>query len=297
MQPKLPTSCPANAKLGALDGEITTLKGQMEAAASSHDYAKALEIANQVSAKADEFQKALAELEKSKQEYESAAKALQPKLPTTCPVNASLAERHSQIMALKGQMEAAANSEDYAKALELAKQLGAKADAYQKAVKETPPSPEKVKEVQDLITSGKKDEAIQKAIEVYGVDKSQAKKIVYDASVSGEAETSKDGTISVGDKSFSSPGWLASSTAHEAEVHVNKQGKAGKWYTGTMGTAVQEVQAYDHEIANAHKYNLTEAEIKELKKRRKEHYDQLNDDYKKRADENNYDMKSGEEGL
>ncbi len=297
LQPKLPTSCPANAKLGALDGEITTLKGQMEAAASSHDYAKALEIANQVSAKADEFQKALAELEKSKQEYESAAKALQPKLPTTCPVNASLAERHSQIMALKGQMEAAANSEDYAKALELAKQLGAKADAYQKAVKETPPSPEKVKEVQDLITSGKKDEAIQKAIEVYGVDKSQAKKIVYDASVSGEAETSKDGTISVGDKSFSSPGWLASSTAHEAEVHVNKQGKAGKWYTGTMGTAVQEVQAYDHEIANAHKYNLTEAEIKELKKRRKEHYDQLNDDYKKRADENNYDMKSGEEGL
>jgi hypothetical protein len=297
LQPKLPTACPANAKLSAVDSEITTLKGQMEAAATSNDYAKALEIAKQVSAKAEEFQKALAEFEKNKLAYEATLKALQPKLPTTCPANASLAERHSQIMVLKGQMEAAASSQDHAKALELAKQLSAKLDDYQKAVKETPPSPEKVKEVQDLITSGKKDDALQKAMEVYGVDKSQAKKIVYDASVSGEAETSEDGTITVGDKSFSSPGWLASSAAHEAEVHVNKQAKAGKWYTGVMGTAIQEVQAYDHEIANAHKYNLTQAEINDLKKRRKDYYDQLNADYKKRADESNYDMKPSEEGL
>ena len=297
LQPKLPTTCPVEAKLSALDGEITTLKGQMEAAATSKDYASALELAKQVGAKADEFQKALAEFEKNKQAYEAALNALQPKLPTTCPVNPSLAERHSQIMALKGQMEAAATSLDYAKALELAKQLTSKVDAYQKAVKETPPSPEKVKEVQDLITSGKKEEALQKAMEVYGVDKSQAKKIVYDSSVSGEAETSKDGTITVGDKSFSSPGWLASSAAHEAEVHVNKQAKAGKWYTGPMGTAIQEVQAYDHELANAHKYNLTEAEIKDLKKRRKAYYDQLNGDYKTQADGGNYDMKPGEEGL
>ena len=297
LQPKLPTSCPVEAKLSALDGEITTLKGQMEAAATSKDYASALELAKQVGAKADEFQKAFAEFGKNKQAYEAALNALQPKLPTTCPVNPSLAERHSQIMALKGQMEAAATSLDYAKALELAKQLTSTVDAYQKAVKETPPSPEKVKEVQDLITSGKKEEALQKAMDVYGVDKSQAKKIVYDSSVSGEAETSKDGTITVGDKSFSSPGWLASSAAHEAEVHVNKQAKAGKWYTGPMGTAIQEVQAYDHELANAHKYNLTEAEIKDLKKRRKAYYDQLNGDYKTQADGGNYDMKPGEEGL
>jgi DNA repair exonuclease SbcCD ATPase subunit len=297
LQPKLPTTCPVNPKLSALDGEITTLKGQMEAAAASKDYAKALELAKQVSAKADEFQKALAEFEKNKQDYEAAVKALQPKLPTTCPVNASLAERHSQIMALKGQMEAAAASQDYAKALELAKQLTAKADEYQKAVKEKPPSPEKVKEVQDLITAGKKDEAIQKAMEYYGVDKSQAKSIVYDSSVSGEAEASSDGSVKVGNKAFSSPGWLASSAAHELEVHVNKQAKASKWYTGKMGTAIQEVQAYDHEIANAHKYDLTEAEIKALKKRRKAYYDQLNADYQKRADEGNYDMKKGEEGL
>jgi len=297
LQQKLPATCPSNAKLSAIDSEITTLKGQMEAAANSKDYAKALEVAKQVSAKADEFQKALAEFEKSKQDYEAAAKALQSKLPTTCPVNAGLAERHGQLMALKGQMEAAATGQDYPKALELAKQLSGKADEYQKAVKEKPPSPEKVKEVQDLITSGKKEEALQKAMENYGVDKTQAKKIVYDATVSGEASTSKDGKVSVGDAAFSSPGWLASSAAHETEVHVNKQGKAGKWYTGTMGTAIQEVQAYDHEIANAHKYNLTEAEIKDLKKRRKEHYDQLNGDYKKQADAGNYDMKPGEEAL
>ena len=297
LQPKLPTACPSNPKLSAMDGEITTLKGQMEAAATGKDYAKALELAKQVGAKADEFQKALAEFEKNKQDYEAAVKALEPKLPTTCPANASLAERHAQIMTLKSQMEAAASGQDYAKALELAKQLSAKVDEYQKALKETPPSPAKVKEVQDLITAGKKEEALQKAMENYGVDKSQAKKIVYDATVSGEASTSKDGKVSVGDAAFSSPGWLASSAAHETEVHVNKQGKAGKWYTGTMGTAIQEVQAYDHEIANAHKYNLTEAEIKDLKKRRKEHYDQLNGDYKTRADAGNYDMKPGEEAL
>ncbi|MBL0147853.1 MAG: hypothetical protein IPP87_03620 [Ideonella sp.] len=297
LQAKLPTACPVNAKLSAIDGEITTLKGQMEAAATSNDYAKALEVAKQVSAKADEFQKALAEFEKNKQDFEAALTALQPKLPTTCPVNAGLAERHSQIMALKGQMEAAANSQDYVKALELAKQLNGKVDAYQKAVKETPPSPEKVKEVQDLITAGKKEEALQKAMENYGVDQTQAKKIVYDATVSGEASTSKDGKVRVGDAAFASPGWLASSAAHETEVHVNKQGKADKWYTGTMGTAIQEVQAYDHEIANAHKYNLTDAEIKELKKRRKEHYDQLNGDYKNQADAGNYEMKPGEEAL
>ena len=64
-----------------------------------------------------------------------------------------------------------------------------------------------------------------------------------------------------------------------------------------MGTAIQEVQAYDHEIANAHKYNLTHDEIKDLKKRRQEHYDELNAVYKTRADEGNYDMKPGEEGL
>jgi hypothetical protein len=298
LQPKLPTTCPANAKLSTLDAEITTLKGQMEAAATSKDYAKALEVANQVSAKADEFQKALAEFEKNKQEYQAAVKALQSKLPTTCPVNPSLAERHSQVMALKSQMEGAASSQDYAKALELAKQLTSKLDAYQKALKETPPSPEKVKEVQDLINSGKKEDALQKAMEVYGVDKSQAKKIVYDPTlVDEEASTSSSGKVRVGDVAFSSPGWLASSTAHETEVHVNKQGKAGKWYEGTMGTAIQEVQAYDHELENAHKYNLSEAEIKELKKRRKTNYDKLNGDYKKQADEGKYDMKTGEEGL
>jgi hypothetical protein len=298
LQPKLPTACPANAQLVALDAEITTIKAEMEAAAASKDYAKAAELADQLNAKADAFQQALAEFEKNKQAYEAALKALQPKLPTSCPVNASLAERYSQIMALKGQMEAAASSLDYAKALELAKQLTAKLDAYQKAVKETPPSPEKVKEVQDLINSGKKEDALQKAMEVYGVDKSQAKKIVYDPTlVDEEATTSSSGKVRVGDVAFSSPGWLASSTAHETEVHVNKQGKAGKWYEGTMGTAIQEVQAYDHELENAHKYNLSEAEIKELKKRRKAYYDELNGDYKKQADEGKYDMKPGEEGL
>ena len=151
------------------------------------------------------------------------------------------------------------------------------------------------KEIQALIDSGKKQEAIDKAIKDYGIDVSNTKGVTYDPTVSGEAETSSDGTVRVGDDAFASPGWLGSSLAHETEVHVNKQAEKGNWYLGAQGTALQEVEAYDHEIANAKKFGLTDTEIKELEKRRSSHYDELEPDYKKRADKGIYTMKTGEE--
>jgi uncharacterized Zn-binding protein involved in type VI secretion len=149
--------------------------------------------------------------------------------------------------------------------------------------------------IQDLINKGKKQEAIEQAVKHYGVDISQAKTVTYDPTVKGEAVTSNDGRVRVGDKAFASPGWLGSSIAHETEVHVNEQAKKGKWYTGKQGTAIQEVQAYDHEIANARKYGLTDSEVNDLKKRRKRDYDELDPEYQKRADKGNYDMKKGDE--
>jgi hypothetical protein len=166
--------------------------------------------------------------------------------------------------------------------------------AFSKSGKPTPPiDPEK--EIQDLIDAGKKQEAIDKALKHYNIDTSNTKSVKYDSTVKGEAVASKDGTIRVGDDAFASPGWLGSSLSHEIEIHINQQAKKGNWYTGPQGTALQEVQAYDHEIANAKKHGLTKAEVKDLKKRRKSYYDQLNPEYKKQADKGNFVMKKGEE--
>src|SRR6185369_1525317 len=96
-----------------------------------------------------------------------------------------------------------------------------------------------VAEVEKLIKDGKKQEAIDKAIKVYNIDTSHAKSITYDASVSGEAVTAKDGTVRVGDVSFKDAGWLGSSVGHEVEVHVNQQAHLGNWYTGPVGTDLQ----------------------------------------------------------
>ena len=154
-----------------------------------------------------------------------------------------------------------------------------------------------VKEVQDLIDSGKKQEAMDKAIAAFGIDNSHVKSMTYDSSVSGEAVTSKDGSVRVGDEAFRDAGWLGSSLGHEIEIHVNEQAEKGNWYTGAMGTALQEVQAYDYEIANADRYGTTKENLEDLEKRREDNYNQLSDEYKKRADAGNYEMKKGEEGL
>ena len=149
--------------------------------------------------------------------------------------------------------------------------------------------------IQKLIDEGKKQEAIDETIKHYGIDDTKTKEVVYDSSVSGEAAATKSGKVKVGDDAFSSPSWLASSLSHEIEIHVNNQAKKGNWYTGKEGTALQEVEAYDHEISHAKKFGTSKSEIKDLENRRKSHYDQLSPDYKKRADKGDYTMKPGDE--
>lgn len=152
-------------------------------------------------------------------------------------------------------------------------------------------------EGKDAESAAKKQEAINEAIDVYNIDTSNAKSVKYDPTVSGEGLSSSDGTVTIGDDAFKDPAWLGSSIGHESEAHVNKQGAQGKWYTGPEGTAIQEVQAYDYEIANADRYGTSPENLAELKRRRNAYYNQLSDQYKQRVNGNppNYDMKPGDE--
>ncbi|HEY6254034.1 MAG TPA: hypothetical protein VI685_29120 [Candidatus Angelobacter sp.] len=105
-----------------------------------------------------------------------------------------------------------------------------------------------------------------------------------------EASSAKDGKkvkTSLGEDAFSSPGWLASTKLHEIVGHGG-QAANGRWYNDAKGSAINEVECYDLEIANAEKNGLSKDEIEILKKRRKEHYDKLDDDNKKKVDNKDY---------
>jgi hypothetical protein len=151
------------------------------------------------------------------------------------------------------------------------------------------PTTKQVKEIQGLIDANKHQEAIDKAVEYYEVDISKVKggKVNYDAGVSGAA-TSHDGTVKMGTGHWRSPGWLASSIAHETEVHVNKQAEKGNWYTDTDGTNLQECEAYDHEISNKERFGLIKNDVDELNKTRKGYYDGMSQTYKDQADKGIY---------
>ena len=76
--------------------------------------------ANDLSAKVDAYEAALAELEQQKKEHEAALAALEPWLGNLSQSQfAKLAPMQEEINALKGQMEASAQNEDFAEALEL----------------------------------------------------------------------------------------------------------------------------------------------------------------------------------
>jgi hypothetical protein len=93
--------------------------------------------------------------------------------------------------------------------------------------------------------------------------------------------------VTIGERAFSSPGWLASSKLHEIVGH-GTQAMEGRWPTSDKGSEIAEVEAYDLELANAEKNGLSEDEINDLKARRKSHYDALDDDNKKKIDDKKY---------
>jgi hypothetical protein len=94
--------------------------------------------------------------------------------------------------------------------------------------------------------------------------------------------------VRIGRAAFRSAAWLASTIAHEVEVHVNRQAMAGQWYTDPEGAALQEVEAYDYEIQNAARFGLSTAEVAELRERRRFYYQWLSAAYQAKADVGDY---------
>ncbi len=139
-----------------------------------------------------------------------------------------------------------------------------------------------------------KKEAITLADKYYKIPQDNADgEPEYGPGTTGEGESEPSGEggkkvkVKLGEKTFTTPGWLASTKLHEIVGHGG-QAAAGHWYVDRKGTAIQEVEAYDLEIENAKKNGLSDAEIADLKKRRKKYYDKLNDDNKKKVDAKNY---------
>jgi hypothetical protein len=139
-----------------------------------------------------------------------------------------------------------------------------------------------------------KQSAIRRAIATYRIDVSR---LHLGVSYSphgdmrdreGATYLDEDGTVRVeiGDEAFASAARLGSTIAHEVEVHVNRQIAKGVYYPSTdeQGTLIQEVEAYDHELASKDRFELGADELKLLKQRRASYYRRLEWENRKRAD-------------
>jgi len=99
----------------------------------------------------------------------------------------------------------------------------------------------------------------------------------YDPDYGGDGETDAAGNVTIGNDAFRSPGWLASTKAHEG-VHQNQiaAGVGGDFWTPcTRLYHRTEVEAYDEELRldgeGAKETGLTEDEKRDLKERRDYH--------------------------
>jgi len=116
----------------------------------------------------------------------------------------------------------------------------------------------------------KKNEAFQKIIEevdkAYGIDTSNVKgEPTFSQAVKGEGVCYPDGSVMIGLRAFSSPGWLASTKKHEA-THAN-QAAEGRWPRGAVERHDAEIEAYGREVTSADTVGLTDAEREDVSER------------------------------
>jgi len=143
--------------------------------------------------------------------------------------------------------------------------------------------------VQEAIDAGDYQGAIDLTIEHYGIDASGVTgSVTYEPRLQGEAITLQDGTVVIGDGFFSSPGLLASVIGHEI-VHTEQLAN-GRWYYDDQGIIINEVEAYDWELANASANGLPQSEIEEAQNWRADYYDRLTDENKALADQGIYEL-------
>jgi hypothetical protein len=139
-----------------------------------------------------------------------------------------------------------------------------------------------------------KQSAINRAIAAYGID---VRNVPFGVAYSphggmrdreGATYVDGDGTIRVeiGDEAFASAARLGSTIAHEVEVHVNRQVVNGIFFASAdeQGWLIQEVEAYDYELASKERFGLSADEIRLVKLRRASCYRRLQWENRRRAD-------------
>jgi hypothetical protein len=153
------------------------------------------------------------------------------------------------------------------------------------------PTAQQIQEIQNLLQVGTKearDEAIRKTIAYYRIDTTKANGISYNPSLTDYGQMNGFGEVQIGKPAFSSPAMLASTLAHECEVHAGAQLDNRLYRKGTDGGALNEIEAYDHEIENADRFGLSESELQVIVGNRNHYYRQLSDAAKQLADEKTY---------
>jgi hypothetical protein len=185
-----------------------------------------------------------------------------------------------------------------------ARRVDAELDGLEQEMRRTsgddPPKPawrSRYRELQ-LRCARVKQAAIARAIEAYNIDVRSVPFGVHYSVHGGMREREgatyldQDGTIRVeiGDEAFRSAAQLGSTIGHEVEVHVNRQIVKQVFYpqSDEQGTLIQEVEAYDYELANKDRYGLSHDEVKLLKRRRAIHYQRLQWENRKRVDASIY---------
>lgn len=141
------------ASLTAMQEDIVSVEEQMRQAAESQDFVSALAFMSDLNTKLDTYESALAELEEQKQAYETALADLTPRLPTTSSADEALASMETEIAEIQGQMEAAAEAENYEEALRLVTDLGSKVDLYHETVQKRQEYQERVEALLPRIQS------------------------------------------------------------------------------------------------------------------------------------------------
>lgn len=129
------SSCSDIEATGPLQQQMTELRTGMETAAQAEDYEKAANLAEELDPKLSEFEKLLAQ----RDEYEARLAALQPRLDevSVCQANRQfLQPLQGEMATIQSEMESAAQSQDYAAALEKLTSLEGKVDECFKLIDE-----------------------------------------------------------------------------------------------------------------------------------------------------------------
>jgi hypothetical protein len=197
-------------KLQQMQMDMAAVQSQMETAAQSENFVEASQHLKDLSIKLDAYEKALAQIEQQKKEYELAASTLATKVNDALKKQfLSLSAQIAELKKLQADMAAAAQGNDYDKALQLSKDLGAKVDAYNALA---------AKQVEPAILGSAQNDRADAALKKLSKDDQEA------------VQKLMDGAKSEPEKQFLLKGVAAGHTVKELQDFAKKiQGKDAKW--------------------------------------------------------------------